>query len=188
MKKKTIRYSAFLIAAILAIGSFSIWAMNTQATADATVDVGTAPAGLNVNGMSADLIVDGTQGRPGSVEENEDLFTVQQQDEDYYSGQYEVTVYLANADELVDHFRYLNINLTAENADSDVAEEGIGYITLENGRVSFAVEDGDVLDGDMTVSIAGGSYLATSNTVPDAEFLIDISEGSTQQSVNFVTT
>jgi len=189
-KKRAIRYSAFVIAAILAIGSFSVWAMNTQATTTADVTISGAPAGLNVNGNDGTLITNGVQGRPGSVETIDPLFDVEQQDSDYYSGNYEVTVYLANTDYLVDHFRYLNIELDVVDAEGNELEddETLGYITLENGRLSFTVTDDDVSGGTMDVSIVGGSFLATSDgAIEDAEFLIDISEGSSEEPVSFDT-
>ena len=191
MKKKTIRYSAFLIAAVLAIGSFSVWAMNTQATAEAGVDIGEAPAGLNVDSENPGNIIDtGILGRPGSLEEI-NLFTIQQPHENTYDGEYEVTVYVANAGELQSEFRYLTIDLVAENADGDTAD--VGYVTLENGMVTFSIDHSDVQENsedggeDMMISVDGGSYqfFGDNNDEPDVEFLVDISEGATGDLVDF---
>ncbi len=186
MKKKTIRYSAFLIAAILAIGSFSIWAMNTQATVESDVSVGETPGGLDVQGNNGQIIQDATRGRPDSLEDNVDLFTVAEEENNPFEGTYEVTVYITNIDDIADEYRYLNIELEADADDGEDAEHA-GYITLENGRVSFAV-DSSVIEYDdtnggqqeMSVNVAGGSFQMIEDDGTNINFLIDVSEGSTE--------
>ncbi len=174
-KKNAIRFGAIAVAALLFVGIFSAWALSTQETATAEVGIGDAPPGLEINDAGpGDLISDGIQGRPDSVNEEVDLFTVAKEEDNLFDGNYEVTVSIVNIDEIKNEYRYLNLDLEADESDA-------GYLTLENGRVSFAIDSTDIEDGDeVTISVEGGSYQAIDDTATSVEFLIDVEEGSVE--------
>ncbi|MEF8836144.1 MAG: right-handed parallel beta-helix repeat-containing protein [Candidatus Thermoplasmatota archaeon] len=167
MEKRIIRYSAFLVAVLLLGGGFSIWAVGTQVTVSVGVGETVDRVEINTPGDGKQLLSDGIWGRPGGIEYNGTMFEINTQSTDYV-GNYVVTIYLVNADEAAQHFRYLNVEFDI-NGDSK-------FLTLENGRVQWVIQSigKDIIEVNVT---GNGGYLAMSEGLPDdLEFLIDVEE------------
>ena len=188
-KKNAIRFGAIAIAILIVGGAFSVWALSTQAEAQAGIGE------IEVDGITVEpgedsedeLLEDSIAGRPGSLnledaEGNFDpfeLYDIGDDDDDGALENYEyvATVYLLNGAELVDAgMRHLTLEM--ELVDVDGNEVDTGAVTLEGGRATFVFDAEDI---DATIQITGGAFgtypFADFEDVDNVEFIIDVEPG-----------
>ncbi|MFW6144754.1 MAG: hypothetical protein ACOC55_04205 [Candidatus Natronoplasma sp.] len=187
-KKNAIRFGALAVAILIFGGIFSVWALSTQATADAWVgDISSddivVEAGENTAQGTNEkaLLQTSVAGRPGSVATDYELFSIDDSavvGTDFEGSDYSAIVYLTNGDALIeDDVRHLTLDLVLE--DSNEGELDSHTLTLENGRAALEFTGGDIDAG--SVMIEGGSYgtytfIDTLGTQPS--FMIDVEPGA----------
>lgn len=158
-KKNAIRFGAVAIAILIFGGAFSVWALSTQATATAGVGDVDEDIGIESINTPGDVEFEDTfAGRPGEIDGG-NLFTIEF--DDNARDAYSAVVYLAETD--LEGLRTFAMDFG----------DGIGNLTLENGRVEFEIED---TEGSYDINVNGGFYHAHpfQDLPDDIQFMIDI--------------
>lgn len=156
--KKPLLVGALILALALTGGLFAY----TYTTATATITPGTSGSDWAQVAENQTITWTGVSGEfRGSVGTGP-LFEIT--GDNLTASDFVVDVYLTNAADLVDSYRYLNMQLQISDTDaggasSDWAENSLDYmlLTLHNGHVSFTVSPGGASDTHW-VYLSGGSY------------------------------
>ena len=148
---------AFLLTLLVTGGLFAY----TYTVATITITTLEAPAdfaSVTANASTDDLdyqLLGSVNGQLGS----QDLFAITGDSE--YSGDVEVIVSLANADELVQEYRFwmMRVELTDAGGSTPQDIEGITkVISLSKPETSFAIESANITGKTVYVYCQGGSY------------------------------
>ena len=167
MRSRPIRILAIVIAAVLALGSFSIWAVSTQERA--SVGIGEIYEVEIESNEELNNILEQTSGSSGGVEEDKNLFDIFP-NEDYPRDHMSGSLHLYNADEVEQHLNSLTIEFEAEG-------QIIGNLTLRNGGFSFRIEEDDGWDEVSIDTTGSGSYTRKEDADQfDLHFMIQIDE------------
>ena len=167
MRSRPIRILAIVIAAVLALGSFSIWAVSTQERA--SVSIGEIYEVEIESNEELNNILEQTSGSSGGIEEDKDLFDIFP-NEDYPRDHMSGSLHLYNADEVEQHLNSLTIEFEAEG-------QIIGNLTLRNGGFSFRIEEDDGWDEVSLDTTGSGSYTRKEDADQfDLHFMIQIDE------------
>ncbi len=94
-----------------------------------------------------------------------DLFDITPDDD--YTGDLAVKVYLTNTGALVKAYDYLNMKLYLEGSVEAGETPNYRLLTLDNGGVTFSLED--YSPGTYTLSVTGGSYCLVSTDTAEWE-------------------
>lgn len=165
MKPQLIRISAILIASVLALGSFSIWAVNTQEFAD--IGVGKIhEVEIDSNDDLKNILVPVNE-YTGNIEENKNLFSIDS--EENFPREYLVgTIHIHNAGEVSEHLKNLVIELK-------IGENVIGSLSLSEGKIDFMVDD-LLEENELLINTTGQGSFTRRDTkeIFDIDFLIEI--------------
>lgn len=126
----------------------------TITTVVATADFASVTANATTTALDYQLL-GSVNGKLGS----QDLFAVTGDSD--YSGDVEVLVSLANADELVQEYRFwmMRVELTDAGGSTKVDKEGITkVISLDKPSTSFVVDSANITGQTVYVYCQGGSY------------------------------
>ncbi|MFW6040971.1 MAG: hypothetical protein ACOC85_03965 [Thermoplasmatota archaeon] len=182
MNKKLIRYSALGIAFVLIVGAFGMWALTSQETVN--VSTGTIDPSVSVStGTNVEtddpILLDSVSGEYGDVASDYHLYTIDKSSQQEYTGGYEVTLHLSNAAEVSQDLKTLVMDVTLKGKMGGDLEERSQDLTLENGKVSFIIENNFFdSNGVADVYIEGDSYRTYDdvNEVPNLHLMIDVEE------------
>ncbi len=156
MEPRLIRMTAFAIAAIILLGSLSIWAVSTQETT--SVGVGDVYE-VDIQGQEGlEGILEPTSEDAGNIVENKDIFNVTSDEvslRDFIDG----SIYLHNSGEINQYLKELMIELKADGEEID--QEILGTLFLSQGSISFNIPIENGWDGgEISISTTGnGSYV-----------------------------
>jgi len=170
MEPRLIRISAFVLAAVILLGSLSIWAVSTQDTATADVgdvyDINVEPNDEVENILSNTTISDDDEF--GDINENKTLFTLIF-DEDYPETYVNGTINLYNTHEISQYLHDLNLKLEANG-------EEVGWLGLSMGYARFEVSR-ELGETEMQISTTGdGGHTMRQAGEFELGFLVDINE------------
>ncbi|MFW5946458.1 MAG: InlB B-repeat-containing protein [Candidatus Natronoplasma sp.] len=162
-----IRIIAIAIAAVILLGSLSIWAVSTQEYASVGVgDIYEVDIASNENLTD---ILNTTSGSSGDIEENKKLFDVDP-NSSYPRDSITGSLHLYNAGEVEKYLNSLKIEMKAKG-------KTIGNLTLNDGQLSFRIEKNGGWDQFSVNTTGRGSYTRK----PDADefdlhFMVQIDE------------
>ena len=167
MKPRLLRISATVIAAVILLGSFSIWAVSTQERAN--VGIGEIYEVEILSNDEVEGILESSSGSSGNIEEDKRLFDVIIE-EDYPRDTISGSLHLYNAGEIEDHLNSLTIEFEAD-------DEIIGNLTLNNGGFNFSIDEEDGWDEIFVNTTGDGSYTSKESVDEfDIRFMIQIDE------------
>jgi len=162
--------SAFVLAAVILLGSLTIWAASTQNTN--TADVGEVyDIDVEPNDDVTDILSNTTISADdefGGINENKTLFTISLDDdypEDYING----TISLYNSHEISRHLHDLNLQLEANG-------EEVGWLGLSMGYARFEVSR-EFDDTEIQINTTGeGSHTMKEEGEFELGFLLNMNE------------
>ncbi len=160
MRKKLYLIVALLVALVLTGGVFAYGA-TSKATTAGSLTMGSGPFADVTAGTGVTWSDNISEDEIGSVGTGE-LFDVTW--DPAYTGDLEITVLLTNADELIEAFQYLNMEIGTGSTGSTIQE----VLSLQNAKVSLNV------DGTDNVTLLGGSWRTHKVFGPNPDVIPDL--------------